>query len=200
MLNHEVQKAIRECRSIRSIKKIADSALYKLGRDSNGDNSEENKAKLRAHFARGLDPKALELYTKHLTKLAKDNPGCNGLRNLSLAVDYVPMLSATAAMRYGCRQKGCGLIPKNETDWFHAVQPDGQGNAKKSYWFCPACGGQFTYNTKGTEGGETDGRGQDKSNQFVLSARCHGSQKAVSARFAQRPPSPRVSRNSSSTC
>ncbi len=108
------------------------------------------------------------LYTKHLKKLAADNPNCTELRNLSMAADYVPMLSAKAAQRYGCRQKGCGLIPKSETDWFQAVQPEGQGNARKWYWFCPACGGQYTYNTKGTENGETDSRGQNKTNQYVL--------------------------------
>ncbi len=123
---------------------------------------------MRAHFAKGLDAKALGLYSKHLTKLAKDNPGCSELRHLSYAADYVPMLSGTVGMRYGCRQKGCGLIPKYETDWFHGVQPDGQGNAKKWYWFCPACGGQFTYNTKGTEKGGVDVHGRDKQNQFGL--------------------------------
>ena len=36
-----------------------------------------------------------------------------------MAVDYVPMISGTVGIRYGCRQKGCGLIPKYETHWFH---------------------------------------------------------------------------------
>ncbi len=84
-----------------------------------------------------------------------------------MAVDHMPMLSGSAAHRYGCRQKNCGLIPKSETGWFLARQPNGQGSAGKCYWFCPACGGQSTYNPKGTGDGAQDIHRQDKPYQYV---------------------------------
>ncbi len=108
---------------------------------------------MRKHFAEGLSPEALEKYTTHLMKLAKDNPNCDELRHLSMAVDYMPMLSGRAAQRYGCRQKNCGLIPKSETGWFQARQPNGQAAAGKCYWFCPACGWPVPDHTKCTAHG-----------------------------------------------
>ena len=76
----------------------------------------ENREKMRQHFAAGLDADTMERYAGHLEKLAADNADSNELRCLAYAGDYVPMLSGTIGMRYGCRQRGCGLIPKYETD------------------------------------------------------------------------------------
>ena len=86
---------------------------------------------------------------------------------MAYATDYVPMLSGTMGMRYGCRQRGYGLIPKYETDWFHGKQP-GSMEGARVHWFCPACGGEFTFSKTATEGGVVDGRGQDKPYQYVL--------------------------------
>ena len=97
-------------RSIMSLKKIADNALFKLVKDQFGDSSQASTDRMRRHFARGLDATALEKHNKHLTQLASENKDCNDLVHLSLASDYVPMISGAVAMRYCCRQKGCGLI------------------------------------------------------------------------------------------
>ena len=116
---------------------------------------------MRQDFAKGIDANALEKYTKHLKKLAEDNPAAKELVNLSLSLDYVPMISASVAMRYGCR---CGKIPKSETGWFNAKQP----HVPKLYWFCPACSGEFTFNTTATSRSSVDSKGQDKPCQYVL--------------------------------
>ena len=84
---------------------------------------------------------------------------------LSLALDYVPMITGTVAIRYGCRQANCGVIPKSERGWLQAKQP---GAAKKLYWHCPACSGEFTFNTAATSGDRVDSRGQGKQYQCVL--------------------------------
>ena len=154
-------------RSHMSVKKIARSALFKITKDMYGSSSSENREKMRKHFAAGLDLPALERYNMHLEKLAQDNEGCNELRCLAYSNDYVPMLTGTIGMRYGCRQRGCGLIPKYETDWFHAVQ-QGAGTGAKVGWYCPACGGEFTFNKEAAEGGKIDVRGQDKPYQYVI--------------------------------
>ena len=104
---------------------------------------------MRIHFAEGLDACCLEQYCKHLTKLAMDNEDCSELRHLAYAADYVPMLSGTVGMRNGCRQRGCGLIPKYETNWFHGKQP-GSMEGARVHWLCPACGGEFTFNKTAT--------------------------------------------------
>ena len=148
-----------------SLKKSADDALFKLVKDKLGTNSAESIEKMRRHFAEGLDADTLAKYTKHLRKLAKDNAETNELLALSMALDYVPMISGSVAIRYSCRHEGCGVIPKRETDWFHAKQP---GHAKKVHWLCPACSGEFAFNTAATSGGATDSKGQDKPYQHVL--------------------------------
>ena len=73
------------------------------------------------------------------------------------------MISRTFAMRYACRQRGCGYIPKSEADWIIAEQKD--CTSKKEYWFCAACGGEFKY---GLGSGGLDSRGQDKPYQHVI--------------------------------
>ena len=154
-------------RSIMSVKKIARSALFKITLDVYGKNTAENREHMRQHFASGLDANTMGRYAMHLEKLAMDNADSHELRCLAYANDYVPMLSGTIGMRYGGRQRGCGLIPKYETDWFHAVQP-GSGDGARLHWHCPACSGEFTFNKEATEGGRVDGRGQDKPYQYVL--------------------------------
>ncbi len=71
------------------------------------------------------------------------------------------MVSKEFAMRYACRQKGCGLVPKSEAGWIIATQ---KAEAKE-YWFRGACGGEFKY---GSGAGDPDSRGQDKDYQHSI--------------------------------
>ena len=86
-------------RSIMSLRKIADSALFKLVEDQFGDSSQGGADKMRRHFARGLDATALDKHNKHLATLAKENRDCTDLLHLSLALDCVPVISGAVAMR-----------------------------------------------------------------------------------------------------
>ncbi len=142
-----------------SLRQIADSAFVKLTRDCFGGSSRDHIAQMRACFAKGLDKKATATFNGHLTRLAVGNPDAKELTTLAAAMDYVPMLSETVAMRYGCRQAGCDVVPKHETEWFHGRQP----GRERVHWLCSACRGEFAYGVKAKiPGHPTDGRGQDK--------------------------------------
>ncbi len=73
--------------SFMTIKGMANSALNKLTKDISGNHSEESVASMRAHFANGLDAHALDVYTKHINKLAEENPKAQELIKLAAIMD-----------------------------------------------------------------------------------------------------------------
>ena len=117
--------------------------------------------KMRKTFVAGLDAAAMTKVRMHVADVTRKCSNGRSLLEYAAIHDYNPMISRTFAMRYACRQKGCGFIPKSETDWIIATQ---HGIARE-YWFCAACGGEFRYNLGS---GGLDSRGQDKPYQHVI--------------------------------
>ncbi len=101
---------------------------------------------MKNHFAEGLDKAAMDKFRKHVRTVTAGCTNGRGLLEHAAAQDFNPMISKAFAMRYACRQQGCGLAPKSEAG-------------------CAACGGEFKY---GLGAGGLDSRGQDKDYQHII--------------------------------
>ena len=110
-------------------KGIAKSALFKLTADRFGAADTECLNKMRQHFAAGLDAAAMEKFNEHVKDVTEKSTFGRGVLEYAAIHDYNPMISRTFAMRYACRQRDCGFVPKSEADWIIATQQ----NTKREY-------------------------------------------------------------------
>ncbi len=100
---------------------------------------------MKNHIAEGLDAGALEKLNAHVRHTTERCTNGRGMLEYAAVQDFNPMIAKAFAMRYACRQRGCGLVPKSEAGWIIATQI----SVAKEYWFCGACGGEFRYGLGG---------------------------------------------------
>ncbi len=143
---------------------IEKSALFKLTMGTFGTAGKEAVANMKKHIAAGLDKEALEKFHKHVKMTVEASTQGRGMLEYAAAHDFNPMISKAFAMRYACRQQGCGVVPKSEAGWIIAQQCEGD---KNEYGFCGACGGEYKHAVVGCAGG-FEGPGQAVPVRYLL--------------------------------